>query len=283
MPEPVDAALLHLSGCSDVEVSNVKLVGANDYRDEDGYSKLNVPYEANHGIYLDECDDVTLTNIEVDSCYGDGLTLGGMTTTRNTNIVVNNFHVTSCGRHGAAFTNCDGVVIDDFTLVKGGTCGFDFEPNGANQGVLNVTITNFDLDLRTVPITAVSATKEVSGITLDGGIVRNGYVSWAIVLSDRGDGGRQSNWVVRNISHTYTLSSAVCATFTHTDDITIENCSFLTGTYSNRLCGVKLTDCGGTVTLTDNDFDTMPNRDVQEGPTFPTIVASGNTWQGGSD
>lgn len=264
-----------------VTFQNLRIVGLNDYRDDQGYTSLqNGVYEGNHGINVADCAGATIDNVQVDSVYGDGVYIGG--STPSTNITITDLSVTSCGRHGIGAVFCDGLSVDGFTLVKGGTAGVDLEPNAVGDYVRNVTISNFDIDPRTVPF-AAAGSREVSDVVIENGVVRNGLVSWPLVAVERKDGGRGANWTVRNVSHTYTLASRKCLQFINVDDITVDGCSFLTGSYSLRTGGVRLVNCGGTVTLTDNDFDTMPARDYQEGAMSPTIIASGNTWAGGSD
>lgn len=274
-----NSPVLQMKGCTSWSISNINIVGTNDYRDDDGYSKLDAALSANHGIGIYNCGAGTISNVAIDSVWGDGLYVGGVWG-RSEGVEVDGIAVTSCGRHGIGLTDVDGITINDFTLVKGGTAGVDFEPNAPTHAVLNVTMTNFDIDPRTVPI-ASGATKEVSNISIDTGTIRNGFVSWPAVHATRGDGGRSSGWVVKNITDLRSIRTAYCLTFSHIDDITVQGCTFTVGAYSSRTAGVNLGDCADQATITGNDFSLMPAPYVKTAS--PTVTSSGNTWSGGSD
>ena len=85
------------------------------------------------GIYLQGCEGVTLENVIVTKCYGDGITIAG----NSKRITVNGCTVSDNGRNGLAIVRCIGVkvsncIFGEVSRVNPMAC-IDIEPNNATD------------------------------------------------------------------------------------------------------------------------------------------------------
>jgi len=265
--------------CSDVSLTHVAITGPNTYRDDNGYSRLNSDYEAEHGVMCPGSTGVTLSNLTITNVYGDGIYLGGAIYDACDGVTISDIVVVGCGRHGIGFVKCANVSVDGFTLTEGGSTGFDFEPNGASDSVDAVSVNNFDISPRTVPI-AGGATFVVSNITLTNGICRNGLTSRSTIDAST---GIHSNWVVRNVQRTFGGLPHYAMAFGNCTNIEVDGCDHSALTDDRNQTGVYFADCDGTLIVANNDFGACQSPWIAQGATDPAdITSSGNTWDSGA-
>ena len=100
-----------------------------------------------YGIRISECTDITIENIEILDCWGDGIiteSTDGLTGD-NKNIKIVNCVIHDCRRQGISVVIGSDVVIDKCEIhnIKGTLpeSGIDIESNG-QQDVYNIRITN---------------------------------------------------------------------------------------------------------------------------------------------
>ena len=119
------AYVLYANGKSDVEIAGGQVIGE---RDTHHYTSGTTD-EWNHGIQILGCKRVTVRDIRVAKCTGDGICVGGGTS----DMVVDNVVCTQNRRQGLSLTQCSNIKVYDseFSYTKGTSpeCGIDIEPD----------------------------------------------------------------------------------------------------------------------------------------------------------
>jgi nitrous oxidase accessory protein NosD len=119
------AYILYISGKSDVEIVGGQLVGE---RDSHIYASGTTD-EWNHGIQIANAKRVTVRDMRVSKCTGDGICIGGA----SNDVVVQNIVSTENRRQGLSITNCSNIKVYDseFSYTNGTSpeCGIDIEPD----------------------------------------------------------------------------------------------------------------------------------------------------------
>jgi polygalacturonase len=117
--------LLYINGKSDVEIAGGQLVGE---RDTHRYLTSSTD-EWGHGIQILGGKRVTVRDLRVSKCTGDGVCIGGA----SSDVVVANIVSTQNRRQGLSITNCTNIKIYDseFSYTQGTSpeCGIDIEPD----------------------------------------------------------------------------------------------------------------------------------------------------------
>lgn len=262
--------------CHGITVQNLRVDGPNARRDDEGYSQITLEQEGEHGFVFNMCSDMQLIDCVANSVYGDGCWIHAPAGYKTTNVTVRRFKTRSNGRHGMGIFNVDGVAVDGLTVVKGGTCGIDMEPNGPEDSTLNVEIRNCDIDTRTVAFAAMGA-KEVSGVWLHDNVVKHAK-TWPMLGVKRRDGGLSRDWVVENNRQIFRISPGSGLSFTAVENVVVRNNYIELG---NRewIEGVRLVDCKGRLEVTNNDFTGAGAAFLREGSTG-SVTAYGNTCSG---
>lgn len=123
-------------------------VGEHIYRD-------NVSSEWGFGIQLSRSNDVSIIDVKISKCMGDGIYIGGGDgkyygdfTEASRNIIIKNVYVDDNRRQGVSITYAYNVILEESTLANTGMteftspgCGLDIEPN-ENQSVARVIVRN---------------------------------------------------------------------------------------------------------------------------------------------
>jgi polygalacturonase len=119
------AYILYANGKTDVEIAGGQLLGE---RDTHKYLTTSTD-EWNHGIQLLNCKRVTVRDLRISKCTGDGICVGG----GSSDVVVENIVSTQNRRQGMSITNCTNVKVYDseFSYTNGTSpeCGIDIEPD----------------------------------------------------------------------------------------------------------------------------------------------------------
>jgi hypothetical protein len=117
--------ILYVNGDSDVEIAGGQLVGD---RDTHKYATSGT-HEWGHGIQILGGIRVTVRDLRVSKCTGDGVCIGG----RSSDVFVANIISTNNRRQGMSITNCTKIRVYDseFSYSKGTSpeCGIDIEPD----------------------------------------------------------------------------------------------------------------------------------------------------------
>ena len=117
--------ILYVNGKSDVEIVGGQLVGD---RDTHRYSTSGT-HEWGHGIQILGSSRVTVRDLRVSKCTGDGVCIGG----RSNDVFIANIISTNNRRQGLSITNCTQIRVYDseFSYSKGTSpeCGIDIEPD----------------------------------------------------------------------------------------------------------------------------------------------------------
>lgn len=119
------AYILYANGKSDIEIAGGQLLGE---RDTHKYLTTSTD-EWNHGIQVLNCKRVTVRDLRVSKCTGDGMCVGGA----SSDVVVSNIVSTQNRRQGLSLTNCSNIKVFDseFSYTQGTSpeCGIDIEPD----------------------------------------------------------------------------------------------------------------------------------------------------------
>ncbi|HET6436146.1 MAG TPA: right-handed parallel beta-helix repeat-containing protein [Xanthomonadaceae bacterium] len=119
------AYILYINDSSDVEISGGQLVGE---RDRHRYMTSSTD-EWNHGLQILGGVRVTVRDLRVGDCTGDGICIGG----GSRDVEIANVVSTNNRRQGLSITNCSGIRVHDseFSHTNGTSpeCGIDIEPD----------------------------------------------------------------------------------------------------------------------------------------------------------
>jgi len=153
------AYVLYLSKVNDVEIAGGQIMGE---RDTHKYLTTSTD-EWNHGIYL-RGSRVTVRDLRVANCTGDGISIGGSAS----DVVIQNVVSTNNRRQGLSITNCSNIKVYDseFSYTNGTSpeCGIDIEPD-AGYTCSNVWIENCRLNNNKKY--GINIWKNASGVTLN--------------------------------------------------------------------------------------------------------------------
>ena len=151
--------ILYVNGKSDVEISGGQLVGE---RETHRYMTSSTD-EWGHGIQILGGKRVTVRDLHVSKCTGDGVCIGG----KSSDVVIANIVSTGNRRQGLSITNCSNIKVYDseFSYTQGTSpeCGIDIEPD-AGYTCSNVWIENCRLNNNKKY--GINIWKNVSGVTV---------------------------------------------------------------------------------------------------------------------
>lgn len=159
------AYLLMLFKVTDVEISGGRIVGDRDVH-------LGTKGEWGHGIQILGSNLVTVRDIHVSRCWGDGICVGGATVADaapipSRDVAVANVFSIGNRRHGLTIANAHGVRVYDseFSSNRGLSfaCGIDVEPSNDNAAS-SILIEN--CDIRKNEANGIMVYKRVQGVTI---------------------------------------------------------------------------------------------------------------------
>jgi hypothetical protein len=283
-PRLSSGAHVVVSDCTNVAIHGLTIIGDNDYRDPSGYSAIG-DYFAEHGISVRGGSGTTVTDVTVNSVYGDGIYVGGVASTAATATTIANLTVAGAGRHGVSLVRALGVVIDGLDVQFVGSTGVDLEPNSIGDSVLDVSISNFLIRARTIPLSA-GGQFEVSNVEIGDGELLGGFVGRESVIVKQTDGvGVRSNWAIRNVVRSYGFGTDVVCRFERVNNVTVDliDASFMAAHWK-YVAGVEFVDCGGSMSVTGSDWGAASHGPfVAVGTTDAAqVTSSGNTWNSGA-
>ena len=118
--------VIYLKDKVDVEIQGGEIIGERDRHD---FSRVSGTHEWGHGIQVLGCKRVTISDIRISNCTGDGICLGGM----SDDVVVSKAICDNNRRQGLSITNTTNVkVLGGEYINTNGTapqCGIDIEPD----------------------------------------------------------------------------------------------------------------------------------------------------------
>ncbi|WP_166208068.1 right-handed parallel beta-helix repeat-containing protein [Cognatiluteimonas telluris] len=154
------AYLIYAYKRTQVEISGGRLVGD---RSTHHYVSGSTS-EWNHGIQILGCTHVTIRDLHVSSCAGDGICIGGGAS----DVRIANVVSTGNRRQGLSITHCHDVRVYDseFSYTKGTSpeCGIDIEPDGTSTAY-DIRIENCRLNNNAMY--GINVWKRVSNVTLN--------------------------------------------------------------------------------------------------------------------
>jgi parallel beta-helix repeat protein len=201
------AYILNLSNVRDVEIAGGQLVGERDtHQYVTGYTD-----EWNHGIAINGSARVTVRDIRISKCTGDGVCIGGA----SNDVVIANIIATQCRRQGLSITQSTNVRVYDseFSYTQGTKpeCGIDVEPD-VPYSTSNVLIQNCWIHHNKA--NGVQIYKRTSAVTLRANTIEYN-TGFGILAIGAGGGSLVSNQIrhnrlygigLRAASHHFTVS-----------------------------------------------------------------------------
>jgi polygalacturonase len=119
------AYIVYVNGKSNVEIAGGQLIGE---RETHRYTSGTTD-EWNHGIQIVHSQHVTVRDLRVAKCTGDGVCIGGA----SYDVVIDNIVSTGNRRQGLSITECHDIKVYDseFSYSHGTSpeCGIDIEPD----------------------------------------------------------------------------------------------------------------------------------------------------------
>lgn len=152
---------------SDVEISGGQIVGDRD-------THLGTTGEWGHAIMVRGSSRVTIRDIHLSKCWGDGLSIGGAMvagapTIASQDVVVANVVSTNNRRQGLSIGRSSGVKVYDseFSYSNGVApgCGIDIEPDANDSGTTS-TVHIENCLVRNNQGNGIQVYKRVSGVTI---------------------------------------------------------------------------------------------------------------------
>lgn len=201
------AYIINVNGVKDVEIAGGQLVGE---RETHIYASGTTD-EWNHGMAINGSSRVTIRDIRISKCTGDGICIGGA----STDVVIANVVCTQNRRQGLSITQCTNVRVYDseFSYTQGTKpeCGIDIEPDppysASNIRIENCWIHNNKAN-------GIQVYKRTSGVTLKSNTIEYN-TGYGILAIGAGGGSIVSNQIKHNrlygiglraISHHFSVS-----------------------------------------------------------------------------
>ena len=171
----IRAYLVYANGKTQVEIAGGQLIGD---RDTHQYVSGSTS-EWNHGIQILGCTHVTIRDLWVGKCAGDGICTGGNTS----DLVIANVVSTGNRRQGLSLTQCNDVKVYDseFSYTNGTSpeCGIDIEPD-LTYTASNIWIENCRLNNNKKY--GINVYKRVSQVTLNACTIENNGSCGAVTV-----------------------------------------------------------------------------------------------------
>ncbi|BCT93253.1 hypothetical protein LYSHEL_22760 [Lysobacter helvus] len=203
--------LIYVNGKSDVEIAGGQLVGE---RDTHKYMTSSTD-EWGHGIQILGGKRVTVRDLRVSKCTGDGVCIGGS----SSDVVIANIIATGNRRNGLSVTNCTNIKVYDsefsFTAGTSPECGIDIEPDAgytcSNVLIQNCRINNnnkygINIWKNTSAITITQSTLELNGSLGMGTNGVNGLTVTNNTVRSNSATGIVFNDGTKNLNHSGNLS-----------------------------------------------------------------------------
>ena len=148
-------SILLVSKSSDIDIAGGKIVGdVGKHKYQSGTSS-----EWGMGITIEASENVTIHDISISRCTGDGIYISGLSTDyigdyskSSKNIVLRNVISDTNRRQGLSVISVDGLLVENCSFINTGkvektapSSGIDIEPNvskGRNNSVRNIMIKN---------------------------------------------------------------------------------------------------------------------------------------------
>lgn len=153
---------IYIYKVNDVEIDGFTILGERDQH-------VGTTGEWGMGIQSLGGKRVTLKNLHISKCWGDGICLGSSGTTQGDDVFVSNVVCTQNRRQGLSSTKCNNVKIYDseFSYTQGTSpeCGIDIEPDPPSSAS---TIRIENCRLHHNKMYGINVFARVSGVTIKG-------------------------------------------------------------------------------------------------------------------
>lgn len=136
-------AVIYAQDLNNVEISGGKIVGDRDQH-------MGTEGEWGHGVMIKACNQVTVRNMHISNCWGDGIDIGGKSGQKSPlkqsdDVVISNVICTNNRRQGLSITEAKNIQVwnSEFNNTNGTApqCGIDIEPARGNDAQ-NIHIEN---------------------------------------------------------------------------------------------------------------------------------------------
>ena len=133
-------AIFNIFNCDSVSIEGGTIIG-------DRIGHLGTSGDHGMGINVFNSSNITISNINIKNCWGDGIYIGGLKNTHiNKNVLVSDVNIRNCRRQGISVTKGEDITIKDSIIWNiNGTApqsGIDIETNWPDTPVKDVKIEN---------------------------------------------------------------------------------------------------------------------------------------------
>ena len=190
------------------KVKNVEIKGGQIIGDRDNH--LGTKGEWGHGIMVRGSTNVTIRDIHISKCFGDGISIGGAMVTgaptiECNDIVIDNVVCTNNRRQGLTIGCATNVKVYDseFSGTNGiaPACGIDIEPD-SNDGRTTSTVHIENCLIRKNEGNGVLVYKRVSGVTIKSCTIEYNGGNGILTI------GPKTGYIAQNtIRHNYLLGT----------------------------------------------------------------------------
>jgi len=133
-------AIVSIVGVSDVSITGGQIVGER-------YNHTGTTGEWGMGIDIEDSTNITITDVRISDCWGDGIYIGTRGSGYSKNVTIARVNLNNNRRQGISIITVDGLSFKDSTASNThGTMpqsGMDIEPNFPTEVLKNILIENF--------------------------------------------------------------------------------------------------------------------------------------------
>ncbi|SIQ58768.1 Right handed beta helix region [Chryseobacterium sp. RU37D] len=133
--------ILNLFNIQNVDIYYPNLVG-------DKHKHLSTAGEWGMGIYILSSSDINIIGSNIQSCWGDGICIGGRNNISSSHITIKNSILNDHRRNGITIGGVTNLTIENAYIANtSGTnpqAGIDIEPDSNNYDIQNIKLTNIE-------------------------------------------------------------------------------------------------------------------------------------------
>lgn len=271
---------LSLTNCHNITLVGLHVRSSNTASDpaRPGFGIYDASHEAEHGVELLGCTNVTVDEFTVTGVWGDGIYVGAAAGgVPCEGVTIRRGRIAWNGRQGIGITYADGVTVEDVAVANSRRGGIDLEPNSDRAYVRNATLRRLSIGSSLYAFPA-HGHGDVSNVLIEDVVITAGGTALSTQSPLTGV-LRRHDWTVRRVTRAADVwgSKGYAFRFAGVDNVSVTDCTV--GLTAGREGNAVLFDgCGGALTVTGNDFSPGGAHVTVTDPTSGAVLnISGNT------
>ena len=250
------------------KVEGLTVRGTNTVTDQrGGHSAYKRDHEFDAAVRFEDFRDCAVTGLDADGIWGDGVQWQV-----GQGVYMADCRIDRNGRQGVTVIAKD-VLIERVRVERGRRAGFDIEPDTSAQGVGNIEIRHCYTNTGLLAF-ASGGPGVINDVWLHDNVSHNSGVPILHIAATTGYTNEavatRSRWTIERHTHTTEAGSpAPAIRARNVRDLTVKDCTIPIVSTQSRLA-LGLERCGGTVTVTGNDwgagrhfYNREPEADLQ--------------------